>query len=77
MSAKGTPRDNAQAERLFRTLKEEEVYLHEYETFEESEQSIGHFIEAVYNEKRLHSALGYRPPTEFEQLCATGLLLEK
>jgi putative transposase len=77
MSAKGTPRDNAQAERLFRTLKEEEVYLHEYETFEESEQSIGRFIEAVYNEKRLHSALGYRPPTEFEQLCATGLLREK
>jgi putative transposase len=76
MSAKGTPRDNAQAERLFRTLKEEEVYLHEYETFEEGEQSIGHFIEAVYNEKRLHSALGYRPPTEFEQLCATGLLRE-
>ncbi len=77
MSAKGTPRDNAQAERLFRTLKEEEVYLHEYETFEESKQSIGQFIEAVYNEKRLHSALGYRPPNEFEQLCATGLLLEK
>jgi putative transposase len=77
MSAKGTPRDNAQAERFMRTLKQEEVYLHEYETFEESEQAIGHFIEAVYNAKRLHSALGYRPPTEFEQLCATGLLLEK
>jgi putative transposase len=77
MSAKGTPRENAQAERFFRTLKEEEVYLHEYETYEESEQSIGQFIEAVYNEKRLHSALGYRSPTEFEQLCATGLLLEK
>jgi putative transposase len=77
MSAKGTPRDNAQAERFFRTLKEEEVYLHEYETYRESEQSIGQFIEAVYNEKRLHSALGYRPPTEFEQLGASGLLLEK
>jgi putative transposase len=77
MSAKGTPRENAQAERFFRTLKEEEVYLHEYETYEESGQSIGEFIEAVYNEKRLHSALGYRPPTEFERLCATGLLLEK
>jgi putative transposase len=77
MSAKGTPRDNAQAERFMRTLKQEEVYLHDYETFEESEQAIGHFIEAVYNAKRLHSALGYRPPTEFEQLCATGLLLEK
>jgi putative transposase len=77
MSAKGTPRENAQAERFFRTPKEEEVYLHEYETYEESEQSIGEFIAAVYNEKRLHSALGYRPPTEFERLCATGLLLEK
>jgi transposase InsO family protein len=77
MSAKGTPQDNAQAERFFRTLKEEEVYLHEYETYAESEQSIGQFIEAVYNEKRLHSSLGYRPPTEFEQLYASGLLLEK
>jgi putative transposase len=47
MSRKGTPRENAQAERFFRTLKAEEVYLHEYETYEESEQSIGHFIEAV------------------------------
>lgn len=77
MSAKGTPRENAQAERFFRTLKEEEVYLQEYASLEEAERAIGHFIEAVYNEKRLHSALGYRPPTEFEQLCAIGLLLEK
>lgn len=77
MSAKGAPRENALAERFFRTLKEEEVYLHEYETYEDAEQSIGPFIEAVYTQKRLHSALGYRPPTEFEQLCATGILLEK
>jgi putative transposase len=75
MSAKGTPRDNAQAERFMRTLKQEEVYLQEYESYLESEQGIGHFIEAVYNEKRLHSALGYRPPSEFEQLCAMGLLV--
>lgn len=75
MSAKGTPRDNAQVERFMRTLKQEEVYLQEYEGYLESEQGIGHFIEAVYNEKRLHSALGYRPPSEFEQLCATGLLV--
>jgi putative transposase len=75
MSAKGTPRDNAQAERFMRTLKQEEVYLQEYESYWESEQGIGHFIEAVYNVKRLHSALGYRPPSEFEQLCAMGLLV--
>ena len=75
MSAKGTPRDNAQVERFMRTLKQEEVYLQEYEGYLESEQGIGHFIEAVYNEKRLHSALGYRPPSEFEQLCAMGLLV--
>jgi putative transposase len=72
MSAKGMPRENARAERFFRTLKQEEVYLHEYETYEEGERSIGHFIEAVYNRKRLHSSLGYRPPDEFEQLSAIG-----
>jgi transposase InsO family protein len=75
MSAKGTPRDNAQAERFMRTLKQEEVYLQEYEGYSETEEGIGHFIEAVYNEKRLHSALGYRPPSEFEQLFAKGILV--
>jgi transposase InsO family protein len=75
MSAKGTPRDNAQVERFMRTLKQEEVYLQEYEGYPESEEGIGQFIEAVYNQKRLHSALGYRPPAEFEQLCAMGLLV--
>lgn len=74
MSAKGTPRDNAQAERFMRTLKQEEVYLQEYEGYADSEESIGEFIEAVYNRKRLHSALGYRPPVEFEQLWAAGHL---
>jgi putative transposase len=74
MSAKGTPRDNAQAERFMRTLKQEEVYLHEYQGYADSEQSIGRFIEAVYNETRLHSALGYRPPVEFEHLWAQGHL---
>jgi transposase InsO family protein len=53
-----------------RTLKEEEVYLSEYETLDEAKASIAHFIEAAYNQKRLHSALGYMPPVEFEQqLC--------
>lgn len=74
MSARGTPRDNAQAESFMRTLKHEEVYLQDYGTFEEAEPSIGRFIERVYNEKRLHSSLGYRPPSEFEELLAAGLL---
>jgi putative transposase len=74
MAAKGSPLENAQAERLFRTLKEEEVYLHEYETFEEAETSIGRFLEEVYNRKRLHSSLGYRPPCEFEELTLAGTL---
>jgi len=74
MAAKGTPQENAQAERLFRTLKEEEVYLQEYQTFEEAEASIGRFLEEVYNQKRLHSALGYRSPCEFEELFLIGAL---
>jgi putative transposase len=74
MAAKGTPLENAQAERFFRTLKQEEVYLHEYQSFAEAEASIGRFIDDVYNQKRLHSALGYRPPSEFEALFLTGTL---
>ncbi len=74
MAAKGTPRENAQAESFFRTLKYEEVYLQEYETVLDVEPSVGRFIETVYNEKRLHSSLGYRPPSEFEDLVVAGLL---
>jgi putative transposase len=74
MAAKGSPLENAQAERLFRTLKEEEVYLQEYQSFEEAEASIGRFLEEVYNRRRLHSALGYRPPSEFEELTLAGAL---
>jgi transposase InsO family protein len=72
MAAKGTPQENGQAERFFRTLKEEEVYLQEYQTFAEAEASIERFLEAVYNRKRLHSALGYRPPCEFEEDLVHG-----
>ena len=72
MSGKGRPRDNAQAESFMRTLKHEEVYLGDYQSFQEAKQAVGRFIEAVYNEKRLHSSLGYRPPNEFEQLWAAG-----
>jgi len=74
MAGKGSPLENAQAERLFRTLKEEEVYLQEYQTFEEAEASIGRFLEEVYNRKRLHSSLGYLPPCEFEELTLAGTL---
>lgn len=66
MSAKGNPYDNAKAESFFKTLKYEEVYLKQYQTFEEAQANIEHFIEEVYNTKRLHSSLGYVPPTEFE-----------
>jgi putative transposase len=72
MAAKGTPRENAQAESFFRTLKHEEVYLTEYEDYRQAKQALGRFIERVYNEKRLHSSLGYRPPNEFEELVAAG-----
>jgi putative transposase len=75
MSGKGRPRDNAQAESFMRTLKHEEVYLHDYQGFREAKQAIGRFIDQVYNEKRLHSSLGYRPPSEFEELLATGFFL--
>jgi transposase InsO family protein len=72
MSRRGNPYDNAQCERFMRTLKYEEVYVSDYEILREAEVSIEHFLEAVYNHKRLHSALGYVPPAEFEQsLTAT------
>ena len=67
MSRRGNPYDNAKAESFIKTLKYEEVYLSEYEDFADAWESIEHFIEAVYNGKRLHSALGYLPPAEFEQ----------
>lgn len=67
MSAKGNPFDNAWAESFFKTLKREEVYLKDYRHFEEAKHNLGPFIEAVYNQKRLHSRLGYLPPAEFEQ----------
>ena len=57
-----------------RTLKHEEVYLAESETFGQAERGIGQFITEVYDQKQLHSALGYRPPQEFEELFAAGVL---
>lgn len=66
MSRRGNPYDNAKAESFMKTLKYEEVYLWEYDTVREAAERIRHFIEMVYNKKRLHSALGYLPPEEFE-----------
>ena len=70
MSRAGTPSDNAICERFMRTLKDEEVNLRDYLSFDNAEHSIVHFIHR-YNERRLHSALGYRPPAEFEGLSST------
>lgn len=67
MSASGNPYDNAFAESFNKTIKIEEVYINEYETFEEAYKNIKHFIEIVYNNKRLHSSIGYVPPEEFER----------
>lgn len=66
MSRKGNPYDNARAESFMKTLKYEEVYRQEYRDLTDAFRSLRHFLEKVYNEKRLHSALGYRPPSEFE-----------
>jgi putative transposase len=67
MAAIGEPRENGFAERLVRTIKEEEVDLSDYRDFAEARGQIGHFIDAVYNAKRIHSSLGYLTPQEFEQ----------
>jgi len=67
MSASGNPYDNAFAESFNKTIKVEEVYMNEYETYEDAYKNIKRFIEAVYNKKRLHSSIGYVPPEEFER----------
>lgn len=73
MSAKGRPTQNAYAERVIRTIKEEEVYLSDYQDFAMARRSIQHFIEDVYQTKRIHSALGYLTPVEFEAAYAHRL----
>jgi putative transposase len=66
MAAIGHVYENALAESFFATLKREEVYLHDYQSFAEAEANLAQFLDDVYNHKRLHSSLGYRPPSEFE-----------
>jgi transposase InsO family protein len=66
MSRKGNPWDNAACESFMKTLKYEEVHRNEYRDLAEARASIREFLEKVYNQKRLHSALGYLPPAEFE-----------
>ena len=66
-SRKGNPYDNAWTESFMKTLKYEEIYMGHYETYLDVVENLPHFIEEIYNKKRLHSSLGYVPPEEFEE----------
>ena len=67
MSRPGNPYDNARCERFMQTLKREEIYASAYRDMEHLRENLEEFMERYYNKKRLHSALGYRTPEEFEQ----------
>ena len=67
MGRKGNPYDNARMESFWKTLKSEQVYREEYDTLEQARRSVSRFIDRIYNQRRLHSALGYRAPVEFER----------
>jgi putative transposase len=68
MASVGEPEEDGYAERLMRTIKEEEVDLSEYEDFSDAQGGLGRFLDDVYNHKRIHSSLGYLTPVEFESL---------
>lgn len=68
MSRQGNPYDNALAERFWRTLKYEQVYREQYRSLEQARGNIDRFIGTIYNRQRLHSALGYCSPAEFETM---------
>jgi len=72
MSRKANPYDNAKAESFMKTLKYEEIFREDYRDLAEAHAAIGRFLEQVYIQKRLHSALGYRPPAEFEFAVRAG-----
>jgi len=74
MSRKGNPYDNATCESFIKTLKYEEVYRSEYRDLADARARIGEFLEAVYNERRLHSALGYLSPARFERTLPVAVL---
>lgn len=67
MANVGVPEENGDAERLMRTIKEEEVSLTEYQDLADARRQLGRFLDDVYNTKRIHSSLGYSTPAEFEQ----------
>ena len=64
------PYDNAHVESFFKTLKHEEIFANDYSTIDDLTNRLPHFLEEVYNRRRLHSSLGYRPPEEFESVYA-------
>ena len=72
LSRPGNPYDNAKCESFMKTLKQEEIYANDYRDLEHLIESVEEFIEHYYNRCRLHSALGYRPPEEFEKESEQG-----
>ena len=70
MSRRGNPYDNAHVESFFKTLKHEEIFANDYSTIDDVADRLPHFLEEVYNRRRLHSSLGYMPPEEFESIHA-------
>ena len=73
MSRPANPYDNATCESFLKTLKREEIYANDYQTLEHLAANIETFIEEYYNRCRLHSALGYRPPDDFERDAVTAI----